>query len=89
MANTLPDIRLSKTAYVDIYTLTGIPKGTSLLIQNKNTNAVYVQVRETQPAAASLDGFLLVQNQFCYVTSVGSSSVWASGSGLILVQAID
>lgn len=86
MANTIPDIRLSKTAYTDLYAMTGIPKGTPITVQNKNTTAVYVQIKPTAPIPTSTDGYLLIQNETCMATDVGTSTVWAIGAGLISVQ---
>ncbi len=86
MADTLPDIRITRTAYTDVYTATNIPRGSNLIIQNKTTTGLYIQVRATQPAAASTDGYLLMSNEACIVESSHINGVWISGAGAVSIQ---
>lgn len=86
MADTIPDVTLPANAYVDLYSLTGIAPGTSLVISNKSSGIVYLQVRASQPNVASTDGWPLRSppnnDTWTTVTSVPASSrVWAKGPG--------
>lgn len=86
MANTLPDIKLVSGPYINLYSVSGIASGTKVIIQNKTTPPVYVQVQGSQPASTSNDGFLLIPNEFCIIDSPTISGVWVKGSGTINVQ---
>lgn len=89
MADTIPDIRMSRTAYIDVYAATKIPKGTQLLIQNKSTTGVYIQIRPTAPLPTSTDGYLLMANETCEVSSSTISGVWIIGAGALSVQILE
>lgn len=88
MADTIPDIRLSGVAFEDIYALSNIGVGTSIIIQNKQSVAVYVQVSASQPHRESRDGYLLIGNESCIVKG-DISGVWAFGTSKILVQVME
>ncbi len=80
MADTIPDISISNTVYVDINTLSGLVAGTALVISNKSTSPMLLQIAVAQPAADSLDGEIL--NIQPYDTSIkivtaGENTVWA------------
>lgn len=89
MANTLPDVKLVNTYYMNLYTATGIPAGTPLIIQNKQSTGAYIQISPTQPSSASRDGYLLSGNALCIVEGGTISIVWAWGTSNISVQAYD
>lgn len=59
MADTVADVEVSKSAYVDINTLSGIAAGIALVITNKSTSRVRLQIGAGQPAANSEDGDIL------------------------------
>jgi len=86
MADTIPDIRITRTAYTDVYAVTGITRGTGLLIQNKTSTGLYVQVKNTQPLPNSVDGFLLMSNETCVVDGHSLTKVWIIGAGAVCVQ---
>lgn len=86
MADTLPDIKLLGTSWIDVYAATGIPVGTPLIIQNKTAPSIYVQVRSTQPVATSKDGVLITDNLSWIVDGTSISGVWVIGQGLMNVQ---
>lgn len=88
MANTIPDIKLSGTSYQNLYALTGIPVGTPVLIQNKQSVAVYLQLSPSAPDSASRDGFMLVGNEACIVKGT-ITGIWAFGTSRICVQILD
>ena len=85
MAATLPDVSLSNSAYTDLYNETGIVVGTSLLIQNKTTNNIIVQVGASLPDVDNDDGVYLKPYDFIIVEA-GESGAWAIGTGDISVQ---
>lgn len=85
MANTRPDITLVNTAFVDVYALSGITIGTAILIQNKSSGGVYIQIKGFQPASSSTDGTFLSSYEFGVVSS-GESGCWVKGSGKMSVQ---
>ncbi len=87
MADTLPNIVLTKAAYVDLYDESGIAVGTSLLIQNKSGNTVIVQEQAAQPAATSEDGIYIDPVKSVTVTDT-PNGVWAIGTGEISVQEV-
>lgn len=88
MSNTIPDVKLSGTAYQNVYALTGIAVGTHVLIQNKQSTAVYIQVQSTQPDTASRDGYMLVGNEACIVKG-SITGLWVFGTSRICVQILD
>lgn len=89
MANTIPDIKLVNTSYTNLYTVTGIPTATPLVIQNKQTTGIYIQISPTQPIASSRDGWLLAGNDAVLVEGGNISNVWAWGTSTISVQIYD
>lgn len=86
MADTIPDVRLTRSAYLDLYAITGIPKGTQLMIQNKSSTDVLIQVKNKQPLSTSTDGTLIPTREVYVVEGDNLSTVWALGSGNISVQ---
>lgn len=88
MANTIPDVKLNGGGYQNIYDLTGIPVGTSVIIQNKQYNAVYIQIADVQPSKDSSDGYMLIGNESCIVEGT-ISNLWAFGVSKICVQVVE
>ncbi len=85
-AITLPDVILSNSAYIDIYAATGIPVGTSLIVQNKGSSGYYLQLKETQPSATNSDGNILAAMEFLIIKTTSPIRFWARGSGRLSVQ---
>jgi hypothetical protein len=84
---TIPDVNLTGVAYQNLYTATGIVAGTSVTIQNKTGNTVYIQNIAAQPVATSKNGFLL--KPYDVVTVTGTiDGLWAMGVGPAYVEAI-
>lgn len=84
MADSLNDVFLTTNTWVDLYSLTGIAPGTSLVINNKSSATVFLLVRASQPVGSSNDGWPLKQGNldgnWTVVEKVPSSSrVWAKG----------
>ena len=93
MADTIPDITVPNNTFANINTLTGISAGTALILNNKGTSEVLVQISNTQPSATSSDGVVLpVPPNTLSVMRVtaGENAVWARSlghvSGLINIQ---
>lgn len=84
---TIPDVNLTGVAYQDLYSATGIASGSSVTIQNKAVNAIYIQNIATQPAATSQSGLLLKPYEVVTVTGA-IDGLWAMGVGPACVEAI-
>lgn len=84
---TRPDVVLTNSAYTDVYAATGIPVGTSLIIQSKSSVGAFLQIRTTQPTATSQDGILVEAYQF-YVIDAGEVGLWARGATKLSVQEV-
>lgn len=87
MAMTISDCVLTNSAYTDVYTATGIAVGTSLIVQNKSTVGAFLQIKSTQPTAASQDGIFLEAYQF-YVVDADEVGLWARGNTKLSVQGV-
>lgn len=86
MANTIPDVTLNNLVYQELYTETGITVGTAIFIQNK-TASIRIQIKDSQPFAASTDGVQISPLEF-YMVDSGEQGVWVKGSGKICVQVV-
>lgn len=84
MADTIPDIQMSNTEYLDINTLSGILSGSSLLLSNKSESTILLQVSISKPANSSMDGERLEappnRNSIREVTA-GENTVWGKSVG--------
>lgn len=89
MAVTLPDVPCVSTSYTNIYTASGIPPGTKIIIQNKSTNPMYIQIKDTQPSPTSTDGNIIPSYQFMIIEGGEMPGVWVRGAGKISVQVYD
>lgn len=85
MADTIPDVPLLGVAYQDLYAATGITVGVDLIIQNKTSEPIRVQIASSAPAADSKDGVVVGPRGYI-TTGTGESGAWAFGEGLISVQ---
>lgn len=93
MSNTLPDIVMQTGTYIDVYNVSGIAPGTALLLNNKSSATVQIQVRPSQPPASSNDGWPLRsgagETTWTTVQNVPAGSrVWVKGNngGRLFVQ---
>jgi hypothetical protein len=59
MVDTIPDVLVDKDVYVNVNTLSGVVAGTALVITNKSTSRILLQISNAQPAADSTNGELL------------------------------
>ena len=79
MAETLPDITLTATAYVSLNAITGIPIGSCLEIQHKHGYWVYLVESDTLPPI-SREGTILTDvfgEESSRVVLAGSLEIWA------------
>lgn len=80
MGDTINDIIVDKDVYIDINTLSGIAAGTAIVITNKSTSRVTLQIKATQPAASSTAGDILypgpASTSSVIVTAL-ENTVWA------------
>lgn len=56
MANTIPDVSVPANDWVDVYSATSIAVGTGLIITNKSSYPVLLQIKGTKPSLSSTDG---------------------------------
>lgn len=87
MGQTLPDVILDGKSFQDINTATGIPVGSAVVIQFKNSYTFQVQFSDTQPAADSQDGNILKSFEL-YQMGLGDPRIWVKGNGRLSVQAV-
>lgn len=87
MATTIPDVILTNSAYTDVYVASGLAIGTSVIIQNKSTVGAFLQLKSSQPLAASADGVFLEAYSF-YVVDQGEVGCWARGNTKLSVQEV-
>lgn len=85
MADSLNDVYLTTNTWVDLYSLTGIAPGTSLIVNNKSSATVFLLTRASQPNGSSNDGWPLragnLEGNWTVVENVPASSrVWAKGA---------
>lgn len=84
--NTMPpDLRL-EGVWVSVYSLTGIPVGTQLYLQNKSAKVMYIYEGSETPTTKE-SGLILQPYQVATVVT-GSLDCWAFGNGAIGVQNI-
>lgn len=85
MSATLPDVILTNIVYQDLYASTSITKGTTVVIQNKGVDSMYLIIAASQPSASSTNGFIVEENEVVIVNDA-SDGLWAKGHGAICVQ---
>ncbi|MDB4306039.1 hypothetical protein N9980_00570 [bacterium] len=94
MADTLANIEVPKSDWVDVYALSGIAVGTAMLMQNVGTVDIKYRTLATKPADDSAFNISGSSNQSVdrWVTiNAGESGLWVKSSvniGLINVQEV-
>lgn len=84
MADTIPDIPVTSTDWVDLNTLSLIVAGSAATVSNKSNDNVLLQLSATKPDADSKGGEVLTPLPDIYATrlvSSGESTVWAKSLG--------
>lgn len=84
MSDTISDVLVPTTSYVDLNTLSGIAAGTALVITNKSSSDVRLQISASQPSADSTDGEILYPGPYSTSTKIltaGENIVWAKSEG--------
>jgi len=80
MSDTLPDIKVSNTTFSDVNTLTGLAVGTALVISNKSTSPILLQISATEPSPTSRNGEILSispNSTSVKIVTAGENTVWA------------
>lgn len=80
MPNTIPDVLVSNSQFVDVNTLSSLVAGTAMILTNKSTSRMLVQTAAGQPAADSTDGeilSILPPTTAVKLITAGESTVWA------------
>jgi len=85
MANSIPDLNLTLTDWVNVYATTGIAVGTSIVIQNKASNPVLLYIAASKPTTSSYDGYA-IRSLEAVVVDAAESGCWIRGSGVVNVQ---
>lgn len=83
MSDTIADVKVGSTEYLDLNTDTGILAGTAIAITNKSNSVVLLQISALQPAADSLDGVPLSaapDSTGIKIVTAGENTVWAISS---------
>lgn len=85
MADTIPDVNITSTAYTNINTESGISVGTALILQNKSNSNMFVQIAASQPDADSTDGLHLYTAPYTLsilqITAGETNPVWVRSAG--------
>lgn len=78
MGDNLPNIELPIAEWVDLYDLSGIPMGVSLMVENTGSPDVYLAVQAAQPAIDH-DSYNVVQrgNGVRLQNAPGATGAWA------------
>ena len=80
MAQTIPDITVDSTAWVDLNTASGVVVGTKMQVTNKSTPWVRLYEGATAPAVTSKDGEVLTNKpnpDSSGIVVAGSLKIWA------------
>lgn len=80
MAQTIEDIPVDNTAWVDLNTESGISVGTKMLITNKSDTWGLLYEGAVAPSIDSVDGVLITNLNKSYATAIilaGSLKIWA------------
>ncbi len=87
MADTKPIHVLDGTTYVSANTLTTIPIGAGMVIQNQSRNYVKLAVSASQPDVET-SAFMLVPPNAAYPATITgeTNSVWLLGNGPVSIQ---
>lgn len=77
MANNRKSIILESDQWTDIYSVSGIPVGTKIAVQNIGSSDVYLSSALVEPERDS-DSFQVIQpNDFPMANSFGDQGAWA------------
>lgn len=86
MSDTIPDITLGTTEYVDLNTLTGIAAGTALVVFNKGIAPIRLQKAAAQPADNSTEGEVIghrLHARSFLILDAGESTLWGKSAGVV------
>ena len=83
MADTIADIPVSATVYSDVNTLSSIAAGTALVLTNKTSTPIRLQIASSQPAANSEAGEIIYGGgsvDSIKLVTAGENTVWAKAA---------
>ena len=87
MADTIPNIPLIKTEFIDVYAESGITVGDDIKIQFKGRGIMTLIEQAAQPTDTANDGSYV--KSLCRADITNSpTGLWAKGEGVINVQAL-
>lgn len=73
--------------YYNIYTLTGITPGKSIVVTSEYTKYLFLERATVKPSVASEDGYPLVPGETTVIYGSGTTPIWIKGEdGYVVVQ---
>jgi hypothetical protein len=92
MTDTLANVDIPGNAWADLYTLTGIPVGTAISVQNIGSADVYLTVAAAQPPVGYDAYNVVIRSTGAWLrNSSGAAGAWAfcpNASGKLNVRRI-
>ncbi|OED34063.1 hypothetical protein AB832_08145 [Flavobacteriaceae bacterium (ex Bugula neritina AB1)] len=76
MADTLANVKISSTVWVDLYAATGITSGNRIRVQNLGGNGILLHSGENAPTGTSGYNIIFPSNDF-FVNDASSNGEWA------------
>ena len=80
---TLPNIDTNDDEWQDALQVSGLAQSTTVRIQNKSSDPIYIQFSPTKPTPDNLDGFIL--NKFQSAVIANEDFIWLLSDGRSLV----
>ena len=88
MADTIDVIRLAGTSWENANTLSGIPAGTAITIQNQTASTVFLAVSSVMPSSTFRGYVIPPDTSVSTPVSAGESAVWLYGTGKVSIQPV-
>lgn len=86
MANTKEAVNLLGQDWENINTLTGIPVGAAMSIQNLSRERVLLAISAAKPSQDFIGSIIAPDPRYIGYVSVNEDTVWLKGEGLVSVQ---
>ena len=84
MALTVNDVILLGVVYTNVYAATGLITGTPLILQNKSSTPIYLQIASVAPSASDRAGFVIYSGNSVFVDNA-TEGLYAFGTGRLHV----
>jgi len=83
---TLANIDTNDDEWQDALQVSGLPPSTSVRIQNKSNDPVYIHFSQTQPSVDNLDGFMLTKFQSAVIENEDFIWLLSDGRSLVYIE---